>query len=100
MEKHTNDFQLRNYDAVLDAKYGKPGSPERARFEEDAYSYFFGQAIRETRREGRVTQLELARRVGTSKSYISKVECGKILPSIGTYCKLLNALGSHITIVK
>lgn len=100
MEGHVNDFQLRNYDEVLDAKYGKPGSPERVRFEEDAYSYYFGQALRDTRREEKVTQLELARRVGTSKSYISKIEHGNILPSIGAYCRLLNALGRDIEIIK
>ena len=100
IEEQVNDTQLRSYDAVLDAKYGKPGSPERTRFEEEAYSFYFGQALRDTRKEAKVTQLELARRVGTSKSYISKVEHGNILPSIGAYCRLLNALGREIEIVK
>lgn len=100
MEEHVNDNRVRSYDAVLKEKYGKPGSPERLRFEEEAYSFYFGQALRDTRKEARVTQLELARRVGTSKSYISKVEHGNILPSIGAYCRLLNALGRDIEIVK
>ena len=100
MEEQVNDNQLRSYDAVLDAKYGNPGSPERIRFEEEAYSFYFGQALRDTRKEAKVTQQELARRVGTSKSYISKVEHGNILPSIGAYCRLLNALGRDIEIVK
>ena len=100
MEEQVNDNQVRSYDAVLDAKYGKPGSPERIRFEEEAYSFYFGQALRDTRKEAKVTQLELARRVGTSKSYISKVEHGNILPSIGAYCRLLNALGRDIEIVR
>ena len=98
--ENTTDTQIRSYDAVLDAKYGKPGSAERIRFEEDAYSFYFGQALRETRKEAGVTQQELARRVGTSKSYVSKVEHGNILPSIGTYCRLLNALGRDIEIVR
>ena len=100
MEEHVNNDKLRSYDAVLDAKYGHPGSPERIRFEEEAYSFYFGQALRDTRKEAKVTQLELARRLGTSKSYISKVEHGNILPSIGAYCRLLNALGRDIEIVK
>lgn len=99
-EEPINDYQLRSYDAVLDSKYGKPGSPERTRFEEEAYSFYFGQALRDTRKEAKVTQSELARRVGTSKSYISKVEHGNILPSIGAYCRLLHALGRDIEIVK
>ncbi len=99
MAEHINDYQLRDYDLVLNAKYGKPGTPERTRFEEDAYSFYFGQTLRDLRREAKVTQMELAKRVGTSKSYISKVEHGNILPSVGAYCRLLNALGRDIEIV-
>lgn len=100
IEEPINDYQLRSYDAVLDSKYGTPGSPERTRFEEETYSFYFGQALKDTRKEAKVTQLELARRVGTSKSYISKVEHGNILPSIGAYCRLLHALGRDIEIVR
>ena len=32
----TNDHQIRNYDIVLDETFGKPGSPERAKAEEEA----------------------------------------------------------------
>ena len=33
---HKNDHQIRDYDAVLDAKYGAPGTPERSQFEAEA----------------------------------------------------------------
>ena len=38
----TNNHQIVDYDAVLDAKFGKPGTPERARAEEDAYAFYSG----------------------------------------------------------
>ena len=34
--EHKNDHQIRDYDAVLDAKYGAPGTPERKQFEAEA----------------------------------------------------------------
>ena len=36
----TNNHKIVDYDAVLDAKFGKEGTPERARAEEAAYSIY------------------------------------------------------------
>lgn len=35
----TNNHQIVDYDVVLDAKFGKEGSPERAKAEDDAYAF-------------------------------------------------------------
>ena len=37
----TNNHKIVDYDAVLDAKFGKDGTPERARAEEAAYFLFW-----------------------------------------------------------
>ena len=42
----TNNHKIVDYDAVLDAKFGKEGTPERARAEEGAYSFYSGQILR------------------------------------------------------
>jgi hypothetical protein len=39
----TNDHKIRNYSAVLEAKYGAHGTPERAKFDEEAYAFYTGQ---------------------------------------------------------
>lgn len=36
MEEHVNDNQVRDYDVVLDAEFGAPGTSERAAAEEKA----------------------------------------------------------------
>ena len=36
----TNDHKIRNYDLVLDETFGKQGSPERAKAEDDAYNFY------------------------------------------------------------
>jgi len=68
-------------DAVLDELYGKVGSPERDEFRKEAYSYCVGQMISSARKREKMTQTDLAKKVGTNKSYISRIEKGSIEPS-------------------
>jgi len=51
MSEHINDNHIRDYDIVLDAEFGEPGSPERAEAEEQAYvtySELFAKVVTET----------------------------------------------------
>ena len=96
---NTNDGMIRDYDKILDELYGKEGTPEREKFEEDAYAYYSGQILQNARKEAGVTQIELAKRTNTTKSYISRVENGMINPSVGMFYRLINALGMRIDIV-
>jgi len=91
---------IQDYDVVLDNLYGKEGTPERNKFEENAYAYYSGQILRDARKEAKVTQAELAKRSNTSKSYISRIENGTINPSVGVFYKLIAALGLNVEIVK
>lgn len=91
---------VQDYDAVLDSRYGQEGSPERKKFDEDAYAYYTGLILRDARREAKVSQSELARRTKTTKSYISRIENGIINPSVGTFYKMIAALGMSVEIVK
>lgn len=52
--------QIRDYSSVLDAKYGKVGTSERAKFEEEANSFYTGQLLKDARKQAHVTQAELA----------------------------------------
>ena len=35
-----NDHKIRNYDLILDETFGKRGTPERAKAEDDAYNFY------------------------------------------------------------
>ena len=96
----TNNHKIVDYDAVLDAKFGKEGTPERARAEEEAYSFYSGQILQNARKEAKMTQSELAERIQTTKSYISKIENGIITPSVGTFYQIISALGMRVEVVK
>ena len=75
MQKKNN---ITDYDAILESRYGKEGSPERLQFEEEAKAFYAAQLLLQARKEAKVSQSELALRVGTTKSYISKIENGVV----------------------
>lgn len=96
----TNDHKVRDYDVILDAEFGKPGTPERAKAIENAYSFYSGQILHSVRKTAGVTQAELAERISSTKSYISKLERGHVIPSAGLFFTIVNALGMKVDIVK
>jgi len=95
----TNDHKIRDYSAVLEEKYGAEGTPERAKFDEEAYTFYTSQILLETRKEARLTQSELAKRIGVDKSYISRIEKGITIPSVSTFYRIASALGRSVELV-
>jgi ribosome-binding protein aMBF1 (putative translation factor) len=57
-----------------DRNYGKRGTAKRDELEAGYESFKIGALIHEARIEKGLTQKELAEKVGTTKSYISKIE--------------------------
>lgn len=54
--------------------------------------------IIETRKAQNITQAELAKRVGTQKSNISRLESGNYNPSLDFLVKVVGSLGKNIKI--
>ena len=87
----------KTFDKLLDIKYGKPGTPKRDEFENKAKAFVVGEMIKDARKEAHITQEELARKTGTKKSYISRVENGKIDIQVSTLFKIFEeGLGRKI----
>jgi HTH-type transcriptional regulator/antitoxin HipB len=87
----------KTFDELLDIKYGKLGTPERDEFETKAKAFIVGEMIKDARKEAHITQEELARKTGTKKSYISRVENGKIDIQVSTLFKIFEeGLGRKI----
>ncbi len=91
---------VKSMDDVLDALYGAVGTPQREEFRKEAYAYCVGSIIRDARKQENITQDALARKVGTNKSYISKIEKGIIEPGVSMFYRIIEALGMRIEIVK
>jgi ribosome-binding protein aMBF1 (putative translation factor) len=77
-----------NFDELLDIKYGKPGTQKRDEFETKAKAFIVGEMIKEERKKAHLSQEELAKKTGTKKSYISRLENGKIDIQVSTLFKI------------
>lgn len=97
MKRESNIVDI---DAMMDERFGAVGTEERASFRKEAYSYCVGQLIMEARKQEHMTQEDLAKKVGTSKSYVSRIEKGLVEPGVNTFLRMIDALGLRFEIVK
>jgi len=81
---------------MLDNLYGKEGTAKRELFKKEAYSYYTGQIIEQARKDAKMTQTELAEKVGSNKSYISRIETGRTEPKVSTFYRIASALGRSV----
>ena len=95
----TNNHMITNISEQLEKEFGKHGTPERAKFDEEAYAFYTSQILLQTRKEARLTQAELAKRIGADKSYISRIEKGITVPSVATFYRIVSALGRSVELV-
>ena len=82
----------------LAEKYGKHGTPEREAFSAKAIAYYYGELIKETRKEQKLTQQELAEKIGKERAYIAKIEQGKTDLQISNFVQIINALGLSLKV--
>jgi ribosome-binding protein aMBF1 (putative translation factor) len=90
--------QLPTVNDMLDEKYGKEGTPTREVFNREAYAYYTGQILEQARKDAGMTQSELAEKVGSNKSYISRVETGRTEPRVSTFYRIASALGLSVSL--
>ncbi len=70
----TKNNNLMTLEEFKEKNYGKPGTKERNELEAGYEAFKIGALIQETRIEMGMTQEQLAKKAGTTKSYISKIE--------------------------
>jgi ribosome-binding protein aMBF1 (putative translation factor) len=80
---------------LLTERYGKKGSESRERFRQEAYSYYFGEILRNRRKELKMSQEQLAEAVGKKRPYISRIENGEDV-KISNLLLVANALDLSI----
>jgi ribosome-binding protein aMBF1 (putative translation factor) len=95
-----NDMKnVTNFEDLLIDKYGKKGDPARDKFDSDSLAFRIGEMLKEARRDAKLTQEELALKIGTKKSYISRIERGQSDIQLSTFYKLIEiGLGKHLNI--
>jgi ribosome-binding protein aMBF1 (putative translation factor) len=66
-----------NLDELINVEYGEPGTESRRQFDEETQAFCLAQTLKEERLRAGLTQEQLAEKIGTKKTYISRLENGK-----------------------
>ncbi|MBW7870346.1 MAG: helix-turn-helix transcriptional regulator [Flavobacteriia bacterium] len=69
-----NKVKTTSFREHLDQQYGKRGTDEREKYEQEFEAFKLGVMIQELRKEKGLTQEQLAEKCGTTKTYISRIE--------------------------
>ncbi|MGG7034405.1 MAG: helix-turn-helix domain-containing protein [Flavobacterium sp.] len=85
--------QLPTANDYLDKNYGAQGTIEREEFNKNAIAFYYGELIKEKRKEKHLTQEELAQQIGKNRAYIARIEQGKTDLQLSNFMQIINALG-------
>jgi len=91
--------KITKFEDHLEKYHGETGTESRVKFDAESLAFRLGVMLQEARKEAKLTQEELAKRTGTKKSYISRIENGKSDIQISTFYKLIEfGLGKSLNI--
>ena len=98
MEKSKKDafMNCSNLDELLDVDFGKEGTPSREEFDKETEAFCLAQTLREERLRAGLTQQQLAEKIGTKKTYISRLENGKADVQLSTLFRIFEGLGRRV----
>ena len=85
-------------DELLDVEFGKVGSETREEFDRETEAFCLAQTLKEERKRAGLTQEELAEKIGTKKTYISRLENGKADIQLGTLFRIFEGLGRRVSL--
>lgn len=86
-----------DFDDHLDSEYGERGTESREAFEEGFEAFRLGVMLQELRKNQGMTQEQLARKCGTTKTYISRIENNASDIRLSTLMRIIReGLGGHL----
>lgn len=81
----------------LDREYGKIGESERDAYEQEFEAFKLGVMLQEMRKKQKMTQEQLAKKCGTTKTYISRIENDASDIRLSTLMRIIQeGLGGHL----
>lgn len=90
--------KTKSFDELLNILYSKIGNKKRNEFEAKAQYFVISETLKDARQAAKIIQKQLANKVGTKKSYISRLENGRCDIQLSTlYGIFENGLGLRIS---
>ena len=90
------EIKTKSLDEITDKYIGEIGTPERDECENELRLDLIGQAIKQARKERKLTQAQLGKLVGVQKAQISKIENNLTDARFETILKVFKALNAKI----
>ena len=87
-----------NLDELLNADFGEVGTPSREEFDKETEVFCLAQTLKEERIRAGLTQEQLAEKIGTKKTYISRLENGKADVQLTTLFRIFEGLGRRVSL--
>ncbi|MBO5886306.1 MAG: helix-turn-helix transcriptional regulator [Bacteroidaceae bacterium] len=87
-----------NLDELLNADFGEVGTPSREEFDKETEAFCLAQTLKEERIRAGLTQEQLAEKIGTKKTYISRLENGKADVQLTTLFRIFEGLGRRVSL--
>jgi len=98
MKASNEKFNITPIEELIVEDFGEVGTPEREAFEMECDAFIIGEKLKDERRKAGMTQEELANKIGTKKSFISRVEKGKADIQLSTLVKVFCGLGRQVSV--
>lgn len=100
MDKSKKDALMNctSLDELLNVEFGNVGTVEREEFDRETEAFCLAQTLKEERRRAGLTQEELAEKIGTKKTYISRLENGKADIQLSTLFRIFEGLGRRVSL--
>lgn len=96
--KEIKKINITPIEDLITEDFGTPGTPERDQFEMECDAFIIGEQLKVERLKAGLTQEQLANKIGTKKSFISRVERGRADIQLSTLVKLFRGLGRQISV--
>ncbi|TRX40766.1 helix-turn-helix domain-containing protein [Flavobacterium restrictum] len=82
------DNNISNFNQLIEVEHGKIGTESRNTYEQNSQMFIISEMLKDARKEAKITQVQLAEKTGTKKSYISRIENGKGNIQLSTLIRL------------
>ena len=94
-----NRMNLTPIEDLIAEDFGAVGTPERQQFDMECDAFIIGEQLKEERQRAGLSQEQLALRIGTKKSFISRVENGRADIQLSTLVRLFQGLGRQVRVM-
>ena len=97
-QEEMNAIGCGSIEDMISEDFGKIGTPERDAFELSWDAFIIGERLKHERIKAGMTQEQLAQKIGTKKSFISRVENGRTDIQLSTLSRIFSGLGKRVAV--